>query len=158
MTASGKEVRSSWSSVDKVIEKWLNERQEMILLYCAIDGLKQFTPKETPISIKIQAFCQVLVDYVSAGHFEIYDQLMEEAEQFNDDGIEIAKRVYPKIHATTDTALNFNDKYDTPEHCEKLLSSLPRDLSVLGEHLETRFDLEDLLIEKLHNSHKEIVA
>jgi len=151
-------LKSNWRSVDKIIEKWLNERQEMILLYCAIDGLKQYTPRETPITVKIQAFCQVLVDYVSAGHFEVYDQLMKEAEQHDDEGLKIAKQVYPKIHATTETALSFNDKYDNEEHCENLLASLPRDLSILGEDLETRFDLEDLLIDKLHTCHKEIMA
>ena len=154
----GKTEKVSWSDIDKVIEKWLHERQEMILLYCAIDGLKEYTPQETPISVKIQAFCQVLVDYVSAGHFEVYDQLMKEAEQFADEGIEIAKKLYPQIHSTTETALAFNDKYDTEEHCDEQLGSLARDLSALGEQLETRFDLEDLLIEKLHNNHREIAA
>lgn len=158
MLKTGQSLKDHWGTVEKVIEKWLHERQEMILLYCAIDGLKEYTPRETPISVKIQAFCQVLVDYVSAGHFEVYDELMKEAEEFDDDGLEMASRIYPKIHATTETAIRFNDKYDTEEHCAKLLGSLPRDLSILGEHLEERFDLEDILIEKLHTRHKEQVA
>lgn len=160
MVTDNQQAKDHWSKVDKAIERWLHERQELILLYCAIDGLKEFTPKTTPISVKIQAFCQVLIDYVSAGHFEIYNELVKEAEAFADaeGGIEFASKLYPRIHETTDVAVSFNDKYDTAEHCDNLLSSLPRDLSVLGIHLEERFDLEDKLIENLHTKHKELVA
>jgi len=147
-----------WNTVDKLIDRWLHERQELILLLCAVDGLKEYTPKETPVSIKIQAFCQVLIDYVSHGHFEVYDELMEEEEQHGGEGLELARSLYPKLQAITEIALQFNDKYDTPEHCEKQLVSLPKDLSYLGEKLEERFQMEDQLIEVLHNRHREMVA
>lgn len=147
-----------WSTVDKLIDRWLHERQELILLLCAVDGLKEYTPKETPVSIKIQAFCQVLIDYVSHGHFEVYDELMEEEEQHGGEGLELARSLYPKLQAITEIALQFNDKYDTPEHCEKQLASLPKDLSYLGEKLEERFQMEDQMIEVLHTRHRELVA
>ncbi|MBV1884380.1 MAG: sigma D regulator [Pseudomonadales bacterium] len=150
-------IKDHWGTVDKLVEKWLHERQEVILLLCAVDGLKEYTPKNTPISVKIQALCQVLIDYVSAGHFEIYDELMSEAEEFGDN-TDLAKSLYPKIQITTDAAVDFNDRYDSAEHCEKLMSSLPTDLSHLGEKLEERFELEDQLIEVLHLRHKELVS
>ncbi len=53
-----------WGSVDKLIKHWLKERQELIVLYCKVDGLKEFTPQDTPIAVKVQALCQVLIDYV----------------------------------------------------------------------------------------------
>ena len=150
-------IKDHWGTVDKLVEKWLHERQEVILLLCAVDGLKEYTPKNTPISVKIQALCQVLIDYVSAGHFEIYDELMSEAEEFGDN-TDLAKSLHPKIQITTDAAVDFNDKYDSAEHCEELMSSLPTDLSHLGEKLEERFELEDQLIEVLHLRHKELVS
>lgn len=149
---------AQWSAVDQLIDRWLHERQELILLMCAVDGLKEYTPKETPVSIKIQAFCQVLIDYVSHGHFAVYDELMEEEEQFGGEGLELAHSLYPKIQAITEIALQFNDKYDTHEHCEKQLASLPKDLSYLAERLEERFQMEDQLISVLHTRHKEMVA
>lgn len=150
-------IKEHWGTVDKLVEKWLHERQEVILLLCAVDGLKEYTPKNTPISVKIQALCQILIDYVSAGHFEIYDELMSEAEEFGDN-TDLAKSLYPKIQVTTDVAIKFNDKYDSPDHCDELMSNLPKDLSKLGEHLEERFELEDQLIEVLHLRHKELVT
>ena len=38
------------------------------------------------------------------------------------------------------------------------ITELPKDLSELGELLEERFQLEDELIETLHNAHKEMIA
>jgi len=156
-TNESETISEHWGTVDKLVEKWLHERQEVILLLCAVDGLKEYTPKNTPTSIKIQALCQTLIDYVSAGHFEIYDELMSEAEDFGDD-TELAKSLYPKIEVTTDIVVKFNDKYDSPEHCDELMSSLPADLSYLGEKLEDRFELEDQLIDVLHLRHKELIT
>jgi regulator of sigma D len=52
------------------------------------------------------------------------------------------------LHAhcqTTDTALDFNDKYDCEDHCTAL-ESLAGDLSNLGEELAARIELEDKLL------------
>lgn len=158
MLNSIKNAKERWGGVHQIIDRWLNERQEVIVLFCAISGLQPFGPKETPVPVKIQAFCQILMDYCSAAHFEIYEQLVKEAEEFNDGSIEIIKEIYPKLEEITSVCVSFNDKYDTPEHCEEKLGQLDKDLSRLGELLEERFDLEDTLIENLHNAHKELVA
>lgn len=147
-----------WGQVDKLIKQWLKERQELIVLYCKVDGLKEFTPQDTPIAVKVQALCQVLIDYVSAGHFEIYDQLVREAEHFNDDYQERVSRVLPRIEASTALALEFNDRYASVAKCEKGLKSLAKDLNTLGMVMVERFDLEDQLIDHLHNCHRERVA
>lgn len=147
-----------WGTVDKLVERWLKERQELILLYCAVDGLREYTPKDTPVTIKVQAFCDVLIDYMSAGHFEIYDELLQEAKDFNEDYLELANSVFPRIQASTQTAVDFNDKYTKADISEEQMSGLATDLSRLGERLVERFDLEDQLIESLHNRHRELVA
>lgn len=147
-----------WGTVDSLITRWLKERQELILLYCAVDGLREFTPKDTPINVKIQAFCDVLIDYVSAGHFEIYDELMQEAADFNEDYNDFTSNILPRIQKSTECSIDFNDKYTGTDLIEEDMANLARDLSVLGEHLVERFDLEDQLIEVLHNRHREMVA
>lgn len=150
--------KQDWSSIDNIIGKWLQERQSLILLLCAAHGLHEITPKETPTAVKIQAFCQIMMDYISAGHFEIYDKLMQEAEDFGEDGISLMREIYPKIDASTETVLKFNDKYSTPGKCEEFCHDLSVDLSEIAERLSGRFELEDQLIEALHNCHREMVA
>lgn len=147
-----------WGTVDKLIRHWLKERQELIVLYCKVDGLKEFSPKEIPIAVKVQALCQVLIDYVSAGHFEVYHTLMKEAEEFNENYQDLVARLFPKIEKSTELALEFNDRYATVEQCEKSLQTLARDLNTLGMVMVERFELEDQLIEALHNRHRELVA
>src|SRR5690606_19235829 len=130
-----------WGTVDKLIRHWLKERQELIVLYCKVDGLKEFTPQATPIAVKVQALCQVLIDYVSAGHFEIYQQLIKDAEGLDKDCQDLIARVFPKIENATALALEFNDRYASVEHCEKSLSTLAKDLNKLGITMVERFDL-----------------
>ncbi|MFT4775925.1 MAG: regulator of sigma D [Oleispira sp.] len=153
-----KTAQERWGGVHKLIDGWLNERQNVIVLFFGINTLKPFSPQETPVAIKVQAFCQVLMDYCSAGHFEIYQQLLDEAKQYEDGGTELAKRAYPVLEEITQQFVDFNDKYDNTEHCIEKISDLTKDLSDLGEMLSERFEVEDQLIEKLHNVHRELVA
>ena len=150
--------KEHWGTVDKLVDRWLKERQELILLYCAVDGLREFTPKETPVAVKVQAFCEVLIDYMSAGHFEIYDELLQEAADFDDDYQEMINTILPRIQSSTQIALDFNDHYADKAIDDTAMPQLAADLSRLGEKLVERFDLEDQLIESLHNRHREMVA
>ena len=147
-----------WGNLDKLIRHWLKERQELIVLYCKVDGLKEFTPQSTPIAVKVQALCQVLIDYVSAGHFEIYHQLMKEAEEFNEDYAALIANTFPEIEKSTALALEFNDRYANVELCEKNMQTMARDLNALGMVMVERFELEDQLINSLHECHRELVA
>lgn len=146
-----------WDAVDKIITKWLKERQELILLFCAVDGLREFTPRSTPISVKIKAFCQVMIDYMSAGHFEIYDELMHEADEFEEDCGDLMKSILPRIQISTEVAIEFNDRY-ADANITMIHPEMARHLSMLGEKLAERFELEDRLIEVMHSRHKELVA
>jgi len=158
MLENCKTAKERWGGVSEIIDRWLTERQELIVLYCELSSISREKENEEPYSRNIQKMCQVLVDYVSAGHFEVYEQLLNEANEFNDGGIELAERLFPKIQETTEIALDFNDEYDNSAHESNLIEVLPEKLSLLGEALEERFVLEDQLIECLHNSHRELVA
>ncbi|MDE1465235.1 sigma D regulator [Spartinivicinus poritis] len=160
MLESCKTAKERWGGVSEIIDRWLNERQELLVIYCKLSGLNAFDSEveSEVLPEKIQAFCQILVDYISAGHFEVYEQLLKEGKEFNDGGLELAGKIYPKIQATTEMLLNFNDKFDTAAHCNDLIDQFPSQLSVVGQVLEERFTLEDQLIEVLHNAHKELVV
>lgn len=156
MLENCKTARERWGGVHKLIDSWLNERQELIVLYCNLSASKPLSA-EDPLSTNIQRFCQVMMDYCSAGHFEVYEQLILEAKEYDDGGLEVAKDIVPKLDRLTSNSVDFNDTYD--QHCTfEQLAKLPGDVSALGEILEERFELEDQLIERLHNAHREQVA
>ncbi|MEJ2417857.1 MAG: sigma D regulator [Exilibacterium sp.] len=143
--------KERWGGVSNIIDRWLQERQDMLVQYCKMpagDGDGDQGPQ-------LQKLCQILVDYVSAGHFEVYDQLMREGREFNDaEALKEAEQLYSTVDTTTEYVLDFNDKYQETDD----LSTLEEDLSKLGEVLETRFEAEDRMIAVLHVSHKGLVA
>ncbi|MCW3149511.1 sigma D regulator [Stutzerimonas stutzeri] len=149
MLESCRNAQERWGGVHLLIDRWLQERHALIHAYAALHVENDAATRQA-----LQKFCELLVDYVSAGHFEIYEQLMAEAEAFGDvRGIELAKQIYPRIETITQAALTFNDR------CEKgdCLGSpgLGDELKQLGQLLHERFELEDCLIEVLHTAHKQ---
>jgi regulator of sigma D len=147
-------IEERWSGVNQLIERWLQERQSLILNFCGLSGVHELRENADPSNIRLQNFCQLLMDYVSAGHFEIYYQLIREAEVFEDGSEKLAQALMPDITATTSIAITFNDIY---ADANANLDKLPKSLSKLGETLASRFDMEDQLINTLHESHREQV-
>ncbi len=99
---------------------------------------------------KLQRFCEVMVDYVSVGHFEVFEQLAGEGKAFSDkDGLLQGAELMDKIQPSTEELLDFNDKYLATDDLE----TLSIDLSAIGETLAQRFESEDKMIEVLHNAH-----
>ncbi len=127
----------------EMVDKLLVERQEMLRLFCQVSGLEPYT-SDKPVPDVLGEFCQVLMDYMAFGHFEIYDRISRNEERRNS-VIRVAQEVYPKVVEATDAAVAFNDKYDSSDH-EIELGELSHDLSVLGEELATRVEMEDRLV------------
>jgi regulator of sigma D len=142
-----------WGGVSDIIDKWLQDRRNLLVHYCDLVARGEFENCEEAVT-DFRKFCQLLLDYVSAGHFEVYEQLFEEAADFNDDdSIALARKLVPQIQQHTEAALEFNDTFDkTPEELGEMNVML-KALSKLGEQLEERFELEDLLIARLHKTH-----
>ena len=147
-----------WDGVSEIIDRWLTERQELIVIYCSLSGTHNFAPNCKKSQEKLRKFCQIMMDYVSAGHFEVYDQLIKEAEAFEDSNEQLVAQLFLKINQSTEMALDFNDKYDTDDRYQQASEELSAHLSKLGEVLVSRFDMEDRLIEILHNAHAELVV
>ena len=94
----------------------------------------------------------MLVDYASAGHFEVYQQLLQEGEAFNDArAVERGERIIAKIQESTELALRFQDRLAVSANVYELCDWLEK----LGPSLESRFALEDQLIESLHSVHRD---
>ncbi len=134
------------SQTQAMITELITERQQVWSLYCSVAGLEPFTP-DKPVESLIQEFCQVLVDYISLGHFGIYQRITNGKER-RSKVIKLAEAIYPSIAQATDLAIDFNDKYEKLSRTE-ILDSLPGDLSALGEQLATRIELEDQLIKTM---------
>ncbi len=131
------------------VKNLLDERTEMLVLYCRLVGVEpDDEPKRRSSAQRLlQEFCQVLVDYIAAGHFGLYERIAEGSER-RQALAALAAQYYPRIAETTDAALAFNDKYDCEDHCQ-ITPELAKDLSRLGEQLAVRIELEDQLLELL---------
>lgn len=131
-------VRSA-SQVNKIVDA----RTEMLALFGELVAKRPFVT-DSAVPTLLQQFCQSLVDYTAHAHFQLYRHFAENRERRVSVST-IADQIYPKILAITQTILDFNEKYDCEDHCEGL-SNLDNDLSVLGEQLADRIELEDKLI------------
>ncbi len=85
----------------------------------------------------LSRFCDSLVDYLSAGHFRVFQRLA------------VPGRAYAMIEATTHAGIEFNDRYGslTEVRVPEVKAALERLAQVLSE----RFELEDeLLYSEVH--------
>jgi len=148
-----KTAQERWGGVHDIIDRWLKQRQHLIETWVELRDLEEYTQMDTP---KIQHLCELLVDYVSVGHFNVYEQLALEAQEFKDDSaLKMLNELMPEIDESTEVALEFNDKYDTQKHVSAQLEALPCSMKTLAVVMAERFQLEDRLIEELHEAHSE---
>ncbi|WP_096085586.1 sigma D regulator [Agaribacterium haliotis] len=151
MLENCKNAQERWGGVSEIIDRWLEERQQLLVDYCFLSESVEELDNKTCGS-KLTALCEILVDYISAGHFEIYDQLVKEGQELNDtEGLKAAGLLYKDVDKTTEFILDFNDKYQETDD----LDAIENDLSRLGEVLATRFEAEDQMIEVLHYAHQD---
>ena len=146
--------KEEWGGTLSIIDTWLEARQECVVLYCQLAGLPPYQQetRSLPEQAKITKFCQILLDYASTGHFEVYEQIIAQCKVDGEENLKIAQELYSRITKTTDTALNFNDKY-AENASDKALLDFDKDLSELGQIMEGRFEREDQLLEVVHLHH-----
>jgi regulator of sigma D len=125
------------------IDRLLTQRRRMLVSMCEVLELKPFTV-DKPVHEALQDFTQMLVDYVAAGHFNLYHRIVTGRER-RQTVAQVASRVYQRIATTSDAAMDFNDRYGG-EWNFHLLDKLAGDLSAMGEQLATRVELEDQII------------
>lgn len=144
----------------KEIKQLITERNEVLALYCSLAGCdgSNISSVENIDIESLQEFCQLLIDYIATGHFELYSRISEGKERRNEI-IKLANTIYPRIEKTTALAVEFNDTYDSGnDFTAELKNKLPQQLSQLGEELATRIELEDKLINTLLTPTAEVEA
>ena len=150
MLESCQNAQERWGGVHKLIDRWLKEREALVHSFRALrDAQLAFIDKDTHGD-----FCAQLVDYTSAWHFEVCEQLVNEANAFGDErALKLADEITPRLNDITQIALAFNDLCEKAEcaNTERFAEKLGK----LGGLLHERFELEDCLIEVLHNAHQE---
>lgn len=133
----------------KAIKQLVEHRTNMLSLYGELAAHRPFAISKD-LSELIQRFCEALVDYSADAHFRLY-RFIDARNERRVDVANVAKRIYPNISESTQRILDFNDKYDTEEHCNQRLKDLEHDLSHLGELLADRIELEDQLVDVMSN-------
>ncbi|CAG9295563.1 sigma D regulator [Celerinatantimonas diazotrophica] len=139
------QAQQRWGGASQVIDNWLAERSQLIVEYCQLVGQKQ--PKsmqKLPQLEQIQHFCHHLVDYVSTGHFGVFDQIIEDCQDY--------RRVHGYIQQlapTTEIIVDFYDKYVEVSDLSELNEFIDT-LGIIGESLENRFAIEDKLLAELY--------
>lgn len=148
------QAQERWGGSNQVIDTWLKERQDVLVSYCELAGLPPFDKKDSalPSLVDVKRFCQVLVDYISTGHFEVFDKIVAQCSQNGPASTELANKLYPQINTSTDVVLEFNDKFAEQDD-QKGFHGFDQGLAKLGQALEQRFELEDKLIAELFHKH-----
>ncbi|EMV7408601.1 TPA: sigma D regulator [Enterobacter soli] len=147
---------------NKLVDRWLHVRKHLLVAYYNLVGIKP--GKESYMRLNEKAlddFCQSLVDYLSDGHFNIYERIIREME--GSSPYLTAAKLYPLLESNTQQIMDYYDSTleNAIDHDNYL--EFQRALSDLGEALEERFTLEDKLIalaldNDLNISHEENVA
>ena len=133
----------------KEVKQLIEERNNVLSQYYNLVKHLETLDETSDTYEMLQEFCQELVDYLATGHFELYRRI-EEGNERRDKIIKLTDEVMPKITTTTQVAVAFNDLFDKADKVDdSLLSQLPSHLSRLGEHLATRIELEDQIIDAL---------
>jgi regulator of sigma D len=141
-----------------LVNKLLTARQESLVLYHKLAGLKSFALVEPVQQHLMRRFQQALVDYLALGPFEVYQALEDQpANSPYRQARDLARRLYAPISRTTQAALAFHDRYDG-ELSRAELAALSEALSRLGENLAERIELEDRIVAAVRKSDARMAA
>lgn len=134
--------KAEWEESDTRINHWLSERQELIVQFNALCNLRPYKVKEV-LTGPVNEFTCTLVDYVSAGQFEILETIFDAASH-SPQQVPFDKHVMVAWLTTTNQALDFAERYSDTDFA---IASLEKDLERLGTQLADRLEIEDRLIE-----------
>ena len=150
MASSHSAALAQWRRIEALVQAWLDERQQLIVLLCTLQGLKGLSDHRQPLQKQVQQFCQLLMDYISAGYFEVYRELVNEARHFHRDNPTLTRQILKQLDSSTHEALAFNEDFQHPEQWLVQRNQLPERIALLMQTLEERFALEDQLILSIH--------
>lgn len=139
------QTQALWRGKSQHIDNWLETRKQLLVEYCQLIGQKQDKiPNQLPDIEMIGHFCNHLVDYVSTGHFRIFDQMTQDCQNY-----QRVQLLIEELAPTTDAALDFYDRFSILNEQVPLID-FDHELNQLGEKLELRFSIEDQLLKELY--------
>ena len=130
---------------NKLVDRWLHVRKHLLVAYYNLVGIKP--GKESFMRLNEKAlddFCHNLVEYLSAGHFTIYERIINEMEGASP--LLAATQLYPQLEANTVELMNYYDSSLENAIDDDNCLEFQQALSDIGEALAARFMLEDKLI------------
>ncbi|MDE1188560.1 MAG: sigma D regulator [Pantoea sp.] len=132
-------------SGNELVDSWLRARRQLLVNYYQLIGMK---PKKDALSAldeqALDAFCHNLVDYLSVGHFSIYERIIN--EMHGDSPLIAAAQIYPLLEANTERMMQLYDGHLQQAITDDNCVTFQQALSEVGEVLESRFTLEDKLV------------
>ena len=138
-----------------LVERWLEARRTLITSYCSVSSTLNQDHCGALLRKRLGSFLDQLVDYVSAGHFEVYGELLASVDSSKTRVCDLMGQLYPRIEASTELALAF-DEQCAAAHSDP--ATLMTELSRLGEVMESRFAGEDQLISLVRNERQTLAA
>ena len=128
-----------------LVDRWLVERKQLLVAYYNLTGIKPGKGSYMRLNEKaLDDFCQRLVDYLSAGHFSIYEQIIGEME--GESPLLTARRLCPELADNTRQIMDYYDSSLENAIDSDSYPAFQQALSDIGEALAARFSLEDTLI------------
>lgn len=135
-------IKADWEESDTRINHWLTERQALIVAFNAVCTLKPYKLAAI-VNEPLATLNCLLIDYVSAGQFEILETIFEAATH-SPKKVPFSNQIMVAWLTTTNQVLDFGEKYSANNYS---LMALEEDMNRLGRQLADRLEIEDRLIE-----------
>lgn len=130
---------------NELIDRLLQDRKQLLVAYYNLVGIKPGKGSLSALDeMALDDFCQRLVDYLSCGHFNIYERIIREMEE--GEPRTSAGQIWTQLEANTQQIMGYYDSHlETAIDHDNCLE-FHQVLSKLGESMASRFTLEDSLI------------
>lgn len=132
-----------------LVDSWLQARKQLLVSWYNLVGIKPDKESHSCLDDKaLDQFCHALVDYLSACHFKIYEQIIGELKSGSP--LNAASKLYPQLKNNTQQIMDYYDSYLVNAIDHDNYMELQQALSDIAESLAARFTLEDQLIMLAH--------
>ena len=131
---------------NELVDAWLEARRQLLVSYYHLVGIKPNKESLTALDEQaLDSFCHGLVDYLSAGHFSVYERIISEMQ--GDSPLIAAAQIYPQLERNTEHLMQLYDGHLQQSITDDNCMTFQQALSEVGEVLEARFTLEDKLVQ-----------
>ncbi|MCX8958627.1 sigma D regulator [Erwinia psidii] len=128
-----------------LVDFCLRSRKQLLVAYYQMVGIKPNKDSLTTLDENaLDTFCQTLVDYLSTGHFTVYQRFIKEME--GSEQLAKAALIYPSLQTNTEQIMQVYDSHLENAIDDDNYLAFQTALSAVGEALEARFTLEDRFI------------